>query len=100
MVRAANQVQLMFDHDDHMSGIDEALEYTHQTLDVIEMEPSGGLVQEEAGLLLLTLELLSELHSLGLTPRQGGGRLSQSDVAQSDVVKGPQASLESSLCRK
>ena len=57
-----------------------------QLLDVVEMQPGGGLVQDVEGLAGGTLgELARQLHALRLTARERGGILAEAHVRQADV---------------
>src|SRR2546421_8897892 len=69
-----DDVEVVFDHDDGMAGLDQALKHGEQDPDVIKMEAGGRLVEkEEAGFrderrsgLSITAPL-----TLALSPRRG-----------------------------
>ena len=46
-VRRADDIQVMFDDEQRMAGIDQALENLEQHADVIEVQSSGRLVEQE-----------------------------------------------------
>ena len=53
-VGTLDDFQVMLDDEDGMAALDECFERTHQTLDVVEVQARGGLVEDkECGLLLL-----------------------------------------------
>ena len=78
----------MFDHDDGVARIDEAVEHTEELVDVFEVEPRGRFVEDVQGLSGRALRQLGrELHPLSLASRQCGGRLTELYVIQSDIVE-------------
>ena len=78
----------MLDHEHGVAGVDELLEHLDQHADVLEVQSRRGLVQDVEGLArLLAVQLLGELHALGLAARERGGALPQMDVAQAHVIE-------------
>ena len=79
----------MLDDDDGVATVDEFLEHVDQDADVFEMQAGGGLVENVEGLSGVALrEFGGQLHSLALSAREGGGWLSQLDIAEAHVLNG------------
>src|SRR5215472_806927 len=52
-VPTADQVEVMFDYQDRVAAVDQALKHLEQDLHVIEVQPRGRFVEQEQGGLLL-----------------------------------------------
>src|SRR5262249_11195201 len=81
-------VQVVLDDHHGIALLDEPGQHLQQLLDVGEVQPGGRLVpggERAAG--GATTQLGGELHALGLTARQGGGRLPEPDVIEANVVE-------------
>ena len=46
-IGAFDHIEIVFDHQQRVSGIDEFLKHAEQAFDVGEVEPGGGLVENE-----------------------------------------------------
>ena len=78
----------MLDDDDAVSAPDEGVEGFEQLADVVEVEASGGLVEnEECRIGLLHAQVVGQLDALVFATREGGRRLPQLDVAQAYVLQ-------------
>ena len=76
------------DDDDAVSAPDEGVEGFEQLADVVEVEASGGLVEnEECRIGLLHAQVVGQLDALVFATRESGRRLPQLDVAQAYVLQ-------------
>ena len=81
----------MLDHHDGVAVLAQALQHREQHLDVLEVQPGGGLVEDVQGAPgVAARQLEGELHALRLAARQRGGALPEADVAQAHVGQGLQ----------
>ena len=77
-VRRLNDIEVVLDDDDGVAVVAEAVQNIEQLLDVVEMEPRGGLVQDvERPAGVAFAELAAELDPLGLAAGERGGALAQ-----------------------
>src|ERR687893_1778480 len=74
---------VVLDDDARLAGVDEPVEQAEQLLDVGEVEAGGRLV-EDVDVALLG-HLGGQLEPLPLAAGQGGERLAEAEVAESDV---------------
>lgn len=82
-----DDVEVVFDYDEGISGVAEAAEDAEEAVDVGEMEACGGLIEEVDGTAgILTGEFGAEFHSLGLAAGEGCGGLSEAEVPEADFV--------------
>lgn len=73
VVGTFDNLHIMLDDKDGVSARDECVERLHQSLDIVEVETRGGLIEdEEGGFGLLEAEVVGELHALVFTARKGG----------------------------
>ena len=78
----------MFDDDDRVALVHQAVEHSQQHADVLEVQSRGRLVQDVDGLARVTLRQLGgQLHALALTARQRSAGLPQLDVSQAHVLQ-------------
>ena len=85
-VGVLDQVQVMFDKYYSVAIVYQAVQNPQQGRAVLEGQARGGLVHQVQGLAGGSLgQFRGQLHPLGFATRQGGGRLSQSDVTQAHV---------------
>ena len=76
----------MFNHQDGVASIDQALEDAEEPLDVVHMQPRRRFIQDiEALPVGLTVQFRRQLHPLGFPTRQGRRRLSQVNIAEAHV---------------
>src|SRR5262245_20220661 len=87
-VRRLDHVQVVLDDHDGIALLDEPIEHLEQLLDVREVQPRRRLIQDvERTAGGAAAELGGELHALSLPTRQRGGRLTEADVVEADVVE-------------
>ena len=76
----------MLDHHDRVTGLDQALQHDQQAAGVLEVQAGGRLVEQVHRVAGRALgQLGGQLHPLGFTTRQRGGRLAEAHVAEPDV---------------
>ena len=86
-VRALDQVEMMFDKHDAVSGVHEAVEHPHQVRTVLERESGRRLVEDVERLPGGSLgQFCRKLHPLRFAATELGGGLSEPDVAKADIV--------------
>jgi hypothetical protein len=91
----------VFDNHDGIAGIDESMQDTEQLAYVFEMKSGRGLIEDVKGLSGRSLrEFGRQLHTLCFAPRQCGGRLAQSDVAESHISQSIEMSCDRRDVRK
>ena len=91
MVGALDDVEVVLDDHQGVTSFYQGIEGMEQTLDVVEVEARGRLVEdEERGLLFLLADEVGELHALVLTAREGAGTLAELDVTESHLLQGAQ----------
>ncbi len=99
-VSRADDVEVVLDDDQRVTGLQQAPQRAHQLGDVVEVQARGGLVEEEQralprSRLLRTLRGLGQeagqLQALRLAARQRGHWLAQLHVVEADVDDGLQA---------
>ena len=88
VVGTLDNVEVMLDDDNAVSPLDQRVESFEQFSDVVEMQAGGRLVEDEEGRVGLFLtQVVSQFDALVFASRQGGRRLSQLDVAQTDFLQ-------------
>ena len=81
----------MLDDDDSISLIHQLLEDDQKLSDVFAVKAGGRFIQDVEGISgAAAHELGRQFHSLGFAAGHGGGRLSQMDVAEADLLQGLQ----------
>jgi hypothetical protein len=98
-VGGADHVEVVLDHQQRMPGVQQLAQRAHQLGDVVEVQPGGGLVEQEqrarfwpppgAGPGGLGQEA-GQLQALRLAAAERGHRLAQAHVVQADVDDGLQ----------
>src|SRR3984957_9801191 len=85
----------MFNHNDSIAQIHQALEHVQQTPDIFEVQSGGGLVQdiERAAGLALT-QFAREFDALRFAARESSGRLSEMYVAEPHVEQRAQLGVD------
>ena len=90
-----DDVEVVFDHDDSIALVDEAVQDQEQFADVFEVQAGGGLVEDvDAAAHRPLLQLGRKFHPLGLSTGQGRRTLSQADVAEADLDEGFQVAAD------
>ena len=83
-----DDIEVVLNDDDGVAFVDEAGQHGHEGADVFEVESGGGFVENVERLARVFLgQFGGEFHTLALTAREGGGRLPEFDVAESDVLQ-------------
>ena len=83
-----NYIQVMFDHDDGISDVDQALQNGDQMRDILGMQPGGGLVQNIQGFSCLAAgKLRCKLHALGLSAGERCGGLPDAKIPKPDIIE-------------
>ncbi len=91
-VGTAYHIEIVLNHEHRVALIHEPLNHIHQLVHVVETQTRGGLIDQIEGLAGGALgEFGGQLHSLGLTAGEGGGRLAQLHVAEAHIHQGAQA---------
>ena len=87
-----DDVKVVLDHQQRVAGIHESLEDGEEILDIREMEPGGGLVEDEelagGGRPSAGGEELAELEALGLATGEGVEGLAELEIAEADFCQG------------
>src|SRR5216684_3988074 len=87
----ATHVKIVLDNDGCVSQVGETVQHIEQFLNVVEMKAGRRLVKEIKGLSRLALtQFASQFDALRFAAGEGYGRLSEMDVAESDVYQGLQ----------
>ena len=81
IVRAADHVQIMFDHDHGRSLTDQCVKYAQQCLDIKRMQADGGFVEDEYRVRLYPAYLAGQLQPLRFAAGQAGRFFSQSQIS-------------------
>src|SRR4030095_5282184 len=87
-VSILDHVEIMFDHNHRVANADQTLEHVEQLVHISEMKSGGWLIENvnrSPGRALG--KFFRQFDSLRFTPRDGGRRLAQLDIAQPDVEK-------------
>ena len=86
---ALDDVEVVFDDDDGVAVVGEAVQDLEEVADVGEVQAGGGFVEDVEGVAGLAFaELGGELDALGFAAGEGGGGLAEMDVAEADVDEG------------
>src|SRR5574344_2590628 len=82
-----DDVQVVLDDDHRIAFVDQAVQNAHQHLDVFKMESCGRFVQHIEGFSCVFFgQFGGQFDPLVLSARQGVGGLSQTQIAQSDIL--------------
>lgn len=104
-VRLGDEVEIVFDDDDGVAGIDEALEDFDQTADVLEVQADGGFFEDEQvvsdGAATGATggfgfgagpepgeEMGDEFDALGFPSAEGGTGLAEAEVIEAGIAQG------------
>src|SRR3984893_2553041 len=89
IVGGLDHVEVVLDHDDGVAGVRQPAEHFEQALDVVEVEPRCGLVEDvERAAGGPARQFLGELDALRFAARERGRRLAEMNVVQPDVAQG------------
>ena len=85
-VGGLNHVEVVLDDNHRVSGVGQAVQHVQQVLDVGEMQPGGGLVEDVDRVTGGdTRQFFGQFYPLGFAAREGSGALPQFDIAQPDL---------------
>ena len=88
VVSELDDVEIVLDDDDGVALVDESVEHLHEGADVFEVESCGGFVEDvERATGVLLGEFGGEFHALALSAGEGGGGLTELDVAEADFLQ-------------
>ena len=89
-----NDVEVVFDDEDGMAGIDEALKDIEQDADVIEVQAGGGFVEQEKGGFGIARagqgevgEVADEFEALAFAAGQGVDGLAEPQITETDFLE-------------
>ena len=90
VVGIADNVELVLDDQEGIACIGEAMEDREEALDVDEVEPGGGLIEDEEAVdaSFGAREKLAKFEPLGFAAGEGVEGLSEAEVAESGVDEG------------
>ena len=86
-VRALNDIEMMFDHEDRVSGIHQPLQTIQQALNIGQMQPGRGFI-ENVQIMPAAAHLAQlgrEFDALGLASRKNGGGMAQFKVTEAQA---------------
>ena len=88
-------IQVVFDDDNGVACIPQALHDNKQCLDILEVQAGGWLIQDVEGVASVPLgQLTRQLDPLGFSTGQGSGVLPERHIGQADVHQGRQLTVE------
>ena len=88
MVGTLDDIQVMFDNYQGMTPFYQRLESMEQSLDIMEVQTGGWLIEdEERRRLVFLADKVGEFHTLVLTAGEGAGVLAELDIAQSNLLQ-------------
>ena len=100
-IGGADDVEVVFDHDERVSGYDEFLQGAQKDFDILEMQARGRFVEDEerwfggsVGGLVRTCELgemTDEFQALALAAGESVDRLAETEIAEPNFLKDPEA---------
>ena len=85
VVRGANRLLVVLDHDDRVAEVAQALERADQALVVALVQADGGLVEHVEHADQAAADLAGQADALGLAARERPGRAGQRQVVEADV---------------
>ena len=94
-VGGLHDVQIVFDHHHRVALVAQPMQHVEQLGDVVEVQASGGFVEDVEGLAGAALgEFAGELHALRLAAGERRRALAQADVGKADVQQGVELALQ------
>ena len=91
IVGAADEVEVVLDHEDGRAAVDEALKDGQQRLHVERVQADGGLVEDEDSVALAASHFAGELEPLRLAAGETGSGFAQGEVAQAQIMQRAQS---------
>ena len=95
-IGALDDLEIVLDHDEGIARVDQALEQLHQHRDIVEMQSSGRLVENEKvaaaravlfGAGTLVREMPDEFEALRFAARKSVQRLTKPQITKADFVQ-------------
>ena len=88
MVGPLDHVEVVFHHEHGVARVDEPLEHADELLHIVHVQAGGRLVEDVERAAGGPLgQLAGELHTLGLSAREGGRGLAEMQVVEADVAE-------------
>ncbi len=87
VVGVGDHVQVVLDDHDGGAVLDEVLQHADEGFHVQRVQPDGGLVEDEEGVVLVAAHLAGQLQALGLAAGKCRCGLAQSEIAQAQIVE-------------
>ena len=88
IVGGLDDVEVVLDDDDRVALVNQAVEHGKEDAYVFEMQPRGRLVEDvECASRVAPRQFGGELDALALASGEGGRRLPEADVAETDVLE-------------
>lgn len=88
-VRGLDHIEIVFDDDDRIADIDQAVEDLEKFGDIFEVESSGGFIEEVEGFAGGgSCQFSGKFDALGLASAEGGCGLAEGDVFETDIAEG------------
>lgn len=95
VVSALDHIEVVLDHDNGVSCVDQALEHFEKLADVVEMQACRRFVKDiHRTARLPSLQFACKFDALGFAAGKRGCWLAESDITQADVVKGLELTLQ------
>ena len=92
MVGTLDDIQVMFDNYQGMTPFYQRLESMEQSLDIMEVQTGGWLIEdEERRRLVFLADKVGEFHTLVLTAGEGAGVLTELDISETYLLERAQA---------
>ena len=89
IVRRLDDIQIVFDNNDGISALGQAVQNLHQFVDIRKMKSRRRLVENvDRFSRAAAAQLCCELGTLRFSAGQRGGRLAEADVGKADIVQG------------
>src|ERR1051326_8999250 len=101
-IRAFDDIEMMLDHQNRMARVHQALQTIQQPLNVRQMQPGGGFVQNVKIMAAAPhlSQFGSELDALGFAAGKNGGGMAQFEVTQAEFVEDLQLPHDAALIGK
>ena len=85
MVRGADDFRVMFDHEEGVSRVPEAMKHIDKIADIAGMQPDARLIQNEEGIYQRYAEGGRQIYPLYLPAAQSSGLTIKSQVGQPHI---------------
>ena len=93
-VRRFDDVKVVFDDDDGVAAVAQAVQHVEQLAHVVEVQAGGRFVQDVEGATGVAFgEFARQFYPLRFATGEGDGVLAEADVGEADVKQGLQFAL-------